>query len=344
MIAIWLPYFQFVRFAGHRPFDDGGGDGGSGPSPLPSGPDERPEEDAAFQGGGKGSAPHDGGAGDNKPNGRARHFASTNNDNDNEKNNQPSDGQTPPADAQQEDAGRAAPQQPHEAASEEKAEAGPSMDEEAFKDELTEHLDSMYRLALSLSKNPRDAEDLTQEATLKALNHWRQYKPGTNMRAWLLAIVRNAFINRYRRQRNRPGSVEFDDVEPFLSDTTNNGEGRHLSVRNIDQLSRLGELLDDEVKKALDELSDDFRETFLLAVVEELSYKDIAQILGVPVGTVMSRLFRARKQMQAKLSGYAHEAGWLQPDAPDADAAGGAEGAQTDEAPSEAEESGVIES
>ena len=192
-------------------------------------------------------------------------------------------------------------------------EAAQSFGEEAFRSELLEHLDSMFRLGLSLCKNPRDAEDLTQEATLKALHHWQQYRPGTNMRAWLLAIVRNAFINRYRRQRNRPGNVEFDEVEPFLADSTSgtDQELRHLSVRNLEQLQRMGEQLDGPVKRALEELSDDFRETFLLAVVEELSYKDIAEILGVPVGTVMSRLFRARKQMQSKLADYAAQAGWL---------------------------------
>lgn len=186
-----------------------------------------------------------------------------------------------------------------------------TMEDEAFKQELITHIDSMYRLGLSLTRNARDAEDLAQEALARALDRKHQFRAGTNMRAWLLAIVRNTFINRYRRQRKQPNRIDFDEVEPFLTDPSEwKDEARRISVRDLENLDKLAEQLDEEIKRALDELSDEFRETFLLAVVEELSYKDIAEILAVPVGTVMSRLFRARKQMQAKLENYALETGW----------------------------------
>jgi len=197
------------------------------------------------------------------------------------------------------------------------ADGSVTLREGEFKEELISHLDSMYRLAFSLAKNARDAEDLSQEATLKALKHWKQFKPGTNMRAWLLAIVRNGFINRYRRQRSRPTNVEFDDVEPFLSTTQPRTEDQQYpKVRNDEHIAKLTEQVDEEVKRALNELSPDFRETFLLAVVEDLTYKEIAAILDVPGGTVMSRLFRARKQMAQKLEYYSRDKGWVFQDNP----------------------------
>ncbi len=191
------------------------------------------------------------------------------------------------------------------------------MPEDEFRTELIEHIDSMYRLGLTLTRSSRDAEDLAQEALMRALAKFRQFRANTNMRAWLLAIVRNAFINRYRRQRKAPGSVDFDGVASFIADKRVHDDGQGLSVRNIGELARIEEQLDGELKRALDELSEGFRETFLLAVVEELSYKDIAVILDVPVGTVMSRLFRARRQMASRLSSHALASGWLREDPAD---------------------------
>ncbi|MGE0434761.1 MAG: sigma-70 family RNA polymerase sigma factor [Planctomycetota bacterium] len=186
-----------------------------------------------------------------------------------------------------------------------------SMPEEAFREELVTHIDSMFRLGLTLTRNPRDAEDLAQEALTRALAKYKQFRPDTNMRAWLLAIVRNAFINRYRRERKAPSTVDFDGVEAFVADPTPDNDAHGLSVRQVQDLARIEEQLDGELRKALYELSDEFRETFLLAVVEELSYKDIAAILDVPVGTVMSRLFRARRQMASRLQNYGKRSGWL---------------------------------
>ena len=194
-----------------------------------------------------------------------------------------------------------------------------SMDEGDFQAELITHIDSMYRLGLTLTRNPRDAEDLVQEALTRALSNYTQFRPDTNMRAWLLAIVRNAFINRYRRERKAPSTVDFDGVEAFVADPSPIIEGQNLSVRDVRDLSRIEEQLDDELRRALYELSDEFRETFLLAVVEELSYKDIAAILDVPIGTVMSRLFRARRQMATRLQSFGRKSGWLTEDGENAD-------------------------
>lgn len=180
-----------------------------------------------------------------------------------------------------------------------------SLDEKrrGFEREALPHLDSAYRLALRLAGDPTRAEDLVQETMLKAFRSWDQYQPGTNARAWLLTILRNTFINEYRRERARGPTVELSEVEPF-SLFTEVGE-RDPEGKIFDQM------VDDEVLRAIDGLPEEFRETLVLSDVEGLPYQEIARITGAPVGTVKSRLFRARRALQHRLYDYAVEMGYI---------------------------------
>ncbi len=180
-----------------------------------------------------------------------------------------------------------------------------------FREELLRYLDVMYHFAFSLTHKQNDAEDLVQEALVKALKNYRQFEQGTNLRAWLLTIIRNSYINQYRKQQRGPTEVDFSEVEPLVSNDEAVGqvESDELSLDDLKQLETFEDQLEDRVKKALDELPDEFRQIFLLAVIKNLSYKEISELLNIPVGTVMSRLFRARKQMYKKLKNYAKELG-----------------------------------
>jgi len=165
------------------------------------------------------------------------------------------------------------------------------------------HLDVLYRVALRLTSNPSDADDLVQETMLKAYRSWDQYQQGTNAKAWLLTILRHAFINEYRRRVRHPETVDVDAIEPFAV---------FPDVQDEDpQGAFFDKIVDDQVLKAIDQLPVVFRETLVLSDVEGMSYQEIADILKVPVGTVKSRLFRARHLLQAKLYDYAVEMGYI---------------------------------
>jgi len=181
----------------------------------------------------------------------------------------------------------------------------PSTDQkrESFEKEALVHLDVLYRVALRLTSNPSDADDLVQETMLKAYRSWDQYQQGTNAKAWLLTILRHAFINEYRRRIRHPETVDVDAIEPFAV---------FPDVQDEDpQGAFFDKIVDDQVLKAIDQLPVVFRETLVLSDVEGMSYQEIADILKVPVGTVKSRLFRARHLLQAKLYDYAVEMGYI---------------------------------
>jgi RNA polymerase sigma-70 factor (ECF subfamily) len=183
--------------------------------------------------------------------------------------------------------------------------SGPSVDQrrESFQREALVHLDALYRVALRLTGNPADADDLVQETMLKAYRAWEQFESGTNAKGWLLTIMRHAFINEYRKRRRRPETVDIDAIEPFAV---------FEDVQEQDpQGAFFDRIVDDEVLRAIDALPDEFRETLVLSDVEGMSYQETAKVLAVPVGTVKSRLFRARRLLQAKLYKYAVDMGYI---------------------------------
>lgn len=174
---------------------------------------------------------------------------------------------------------------------------------EGFEQEALVHLDALYRVALRLTGNAADAEDLVQETMLRAYRSWDRYTLGTNAKGWLLTILRHLFINEYRRKSRHPETVDVDTIEPFAL---------FQEVQEEDpQGAFFDKIVDDEVLRAVDQLPEAFREAVTLSDVEGLSYEEVAKVLDVPVGTVKSRLYRGRRLLQAKLYDYAVSMGYI---------------------------------
>lgn len=173
-------------------------------------------------------------------------------------------------------------------------------------------MSSLYSAALRMTRNPADAEDLVQETYLKAYRAYERFEAGTNLKAWMYRILTNSYINDYRKKQRRPDESDIEDVEDlYLYRRIGGLAGATLGRSAEDELMDLfGEA---EVKEALEELAEHYRLPVLLADVEGFAYKEIAEILDVPIGTVMSRLHRGRKQLQKLLYGFA-EAHRLLPD------------------------------
>jgi RNA polymerase sigma-70 factor (ECF subfamily) len=177
-----------------------------------------------------------------------------------------------------------------------------------FADQAMEHMPSLYSAALRMTRNPADAEDLVQETYLKAFRGFGGFEEGTNLKAWLYRILTNTFINRYRAKKRRPEETDFDDVEDFFLYKRMGGlEEARASRSAEDELMDL--FPEAEVKDAVESLPENFRLPVLLADVEGFSYKEIAEILDIPIGTVMSRLHRGRKALQKALYDFAAERG-----------------------------------
>ncbi len=174
-----------------------------------------------------------------------------------------------------------------------------------FEEEALPHMNALYGTALRLTRNPTDAEDLVQETYLKAHRFWDRYAPGTNCKAWLFKILTNTRINQYVKVAKRPAQVSFEDVEPILEQR----QPRGLQTETDGDLGVFVDLLDDELKEAMESVPEDFRTVLILSVMEGFAYKEIAEILEIPIGTVMSRLFRARKVLQGSLQEYARKRG-----------------------------------
>ena len=155
-----------------------------------------------------------------------------------------------------------------------------------------------------MAEEASSAEDLVQETFLKAYRHFDQFEAGTNFKAWIFRILANAFINRYRRGSREPAVMDFSEREP----ETPPEEPAALSAEDV---AALEERLGDEAKRALEKVPPEFRLVFLLATFEEMGYKEIAQVLDIPIGTVMSRLFRARRILREELSAFARASGFL---------------------------------
>ena len=182
-----------------------------------------------------------------------------------------------------------------------------------FIDELVLHMDTLYAVASRMTRGRAEAEDLVQDTMVKALRARDQFATGTNLKAWLLRIQTNTFINRYRR-----GGLERDVMGGPEADSLSNGwmsASSMQAVRDPETLALRG-VIEGELGKALDELPPDFRLAVILSDVEELSYKEIAEIMGCPIGTVMSRLHRGRKLLQDRLRDHALAIGIIREDKP----------------------------
>jgi RNA polymerase sigma-70 factor (ECF subfamily) len=172
-----------------------------------------------------------------------------------------------------------------------------------FEREILVHLDALYRVALRLTGSAADADDLVQETMLKAYRGFDGYEPGSNAKGWLLTILRNAFINEYRRRARRPEHVDLDTAEAVAALPEEELE--------VPQERFFDGIVDDEVLRAVDALPAPFREAVVLSDVEGLDYREIAKVMNVPVGTVKSRLFRGRRLLKAKLYRYAVDMGYI---------------------------------
>jgi len=181
---------------------------------------------------------------------------------------------------------------------------------EDFTNDAMQHAPQLFSTAMRMTRNRSDAEDLVQETFIKAWRSFATYQQGTNLRAWLFRIMTNTYINKYNAQQRKPTETELDDVEElFLYKRLGAVDQSQLSQSAEDQMLSL--FTDDEVKKALEELPEQFRIPVLMSDVEGFSYKEIAEILEIPLGTVMSRLHRGRKAMQKMLYEYAKERGLI---------------------------------
>ena len=179
---------------------------------------------------------------------------------------------------------------------------------EKFTNDAMQYAPQLFSTALRMTRNRADAEDLVQETFIKAWRSYATFQEGTNLRAWLFRIMTNTFINKYNAQQRRPQETEMDEVEElFLFRRLGAFDQSKMTQSAEDQLLEL--FTDDEVKNALEELPDMFRLPVLLSDVDGFSYKEIAEMLDVPNGTVMSRLHRGRKMMQKLLYAYAKERG-----------------------------------
>jgi RNA polymerase sigma-70 factor (ECF subfamily) len=181
---------------------------------------------------------------------------------------------------------------------------------EDFEAGVLAQLDSLYRTALRMTNNPQEAEDLVQETMLKAFRFSHTYHPGTNLRAWLFRILNTSAINRYRRQATHPAPISLPEGEEFyLYNQIRDLSGQELTQGAEEEV--LNQYLDEDVYRALHDLPLNFRMPVILADIEGMSYKEIAEALQIPIGTVMSRISRARRQLQKSLWQYARDRGYV---------------------------------
>lgn len=183
-------------------------------------------------------------------------------------------------------------------------------DQATFSDDAMQYAGQLYSAAMRMTRNPADAEDLVQETFLKAYRAYDSFQAGTNLKAWLYRILTNTFINKYRKDSRRPNEVDLGAVEDlYLYRRIGSEESAEAARTTEDRV--LDGLVESDIKRAVEELPENFRIPVLLADLEGLSYQEIADTLEIPIGTVMSRLHRGRKAMQKTLWEFAKHRGLL---------------------------------
>lgn len=176
-----------------------------------------------------------------------------------------------------------------------------------FERDVYPFVDSLYSTAYRLVMNHQDAEDLVQETCMKAFKYHDKFEMGTNLRAWLFKILKNTFINNYRKKKATPQQVDFAGIEESLENLITPTDKNHTDPESL----LFADLLDDQVESALNDLPEEYHMVVVLADIEGKSYKEIAQVLKIPLGTVMSRLYRGRKMLEKALLDYGTRKGYL---------------------------------
>lgn len=178
--------------------------------------------------------------------------------------------------------------------------------EDVFTGETLPHRNALYNYALKISGNSDDAQDLVQETYYKAYRHFDKFESGTNSKAWMFMILKNSFINDYRKSKREPYKLDYEQIQNFYE----NVKSDRAQENNLDK-EFYNDLLDDELTKAIDQLPSKMREVFLLCDLDGNSYEETAELVGCPIGTVRSRLHRARHMLQETLFDYAKDKGFL---------------------------------